>query len=99
MFIKYKDREKEEKLQKYIINIMVKNYISKKGELKRDTRPKHMVYLHCAKASGYTYCQIRWRFDRWVRFGIMEKFQAWNGKNMRKNYYRLTAGGEQFLDV
>lgn len=87
--IKKNKENKEDKLYKYIIRKLDKKYKNKKGERKRDRRPKELIYLHMAKASGLSYKQVRTRIDKLVKNGILEKYQAWSDINKRVNFYRL----------
>jgi len=86
---KEQKQKKEIELSKYLDRKLRKKYKNKSGEWLRDRRPKELKYLHVAKACGFSYKEVRTRFDWLVKNGIIEKFHAWNQNGTRRNYYRF----------
>lgn len=89
----------DKKLINYLKWKLNKTYKTKKKEYKINERPVELKTLHIAKATGYSYQQVRDRLSWLENQGIIEVFRAWADKNRRKNYYRLSAGGRKFLDT
>jgi len=58
---------------------------------KYNKRPLEMKYLWVAKATGYSYKQVRNVFDKMCKSGLIEKFHKWTkvGDSYRQtNFYR-----------
>lgn len=69
---------------------IVSKYVLRKLKYRKyNRRPLELKYLYIAKATRLTYKQVRRIMDKMVASKKIEKYQAWEDKNLRRNFYRL----------
>lgn len=71
----------------------ISSFILRKLEHRKyNKRPLELKYLWIAKATGYSYQQVRWVVNKLVKSQIIDKYHSWvkleSGRYIQRNFYR-----------